>query len=921
MGRSIVYCDGCGLLLKEEDFNKGKASFQGNRSYCSTCRPVVAAAPPPPPEPAAPSTTRLRPVKVGTQRIPKAASGSGGRMPVVREPIAAAPPPPPRQASNAGLFIGIAIGGVVLLGLLVAALSGGGSRRPPPPAETSVPEPVRRAPPSPPPSTSSSSPGRSKVEAYFEFVRINPADLAGQWKLAHRTMEQLRGTPFAEDLERELADLRRRLSQAQGAVEAEARGPRTEERYKAALDVYRAARNRHDLPEWQGPIDAAIRALENEREGRLQAALEAAVDAKRRNAEPELKSLRERLSKWGMPDVLTKLEAALAAAAPPEPDKPTPPAADPLAAAREAWRARWKAALAAPTPGEAAKALEAAAGDLKDAELKKEAAADLEDLRLAAAFASEAPALASKWTKGQKLALRYRDPSGAWAKHEESLLKADAGRLELKREDFSILIPLGEVGLASFAEAWKSRPGKKESDARAVAAACLLEGDLEGAGTGAEGLPHLKALAAERAAAGISEKEQAARAVFYEAEGLASDRAGGVAAAMKYRSLLSDHGGTAFVARNRAAIAARVDGAKDHLFLQGELAVAGAWKAGKFGKKAEPAWVSEKDLDLAQIKGQYVDLEFGAWADTDYRAWALVGGCCLEVFSFYLQGTGLQGPDAEDPKKLVPMEPGAGAGLSVKLPSLSLKKRHSDHTGPKEPDRFEWISLGTHRWTETGAKKLRLLTNQKGFSVALACVSATRSAPPKDADLKEAERWRAETPGASIRMLPPATGKMHRELYRGISGGLQELLNHSSFKEGKPTEAALVAGIDHVEVGGDDFGSRYRGYVYPPVSGAYVFHLSSDDWAELHLSTDEDPGKKVKIAACTEWTPPRTYTKNAAQTSSPVTLVAGRRYYVEVLQKEAAGGDHVSVAWKLPDGTTQAPIPAERLAPFAAPVK
>src|ERR1051325_1279536 len=39
MGRSIVYCDKCGQLLKEEDFRQGKASVADNRNFCGTCRP------------------------------------------------------------------------------------------------------------------------------------------------------------------------------------------------------------------------------------------------------------------------------------------------------------------------------------------------------------------------------------------------------------------------------------------------------------------------------------------------------------------------------------------------------------------------------------------------------------------------------------------------------------------------------------------------------------------------------------------------------------------------------------------------------------------------------------------------------------------------------------------------------------------
>jgi hypothetical protein len=58
MGHSIVYCDKCGQLLKEEDFRLGKASTADNRSYCAACRPVGT------------STSLPKQIKVSTARIP-----------------------------------------------------------------------------------------------------------------------------------------------------------------------------------------------------------------------------------------------------------------------------------------------------------------------------------------------------------------------------------------------------------------------------------------------------------------------------------------------------------------------------------------------------------------------------------------------------------------------------------------------------------------------------------------------------------------------------------------------------------------------------------------------------------------------------------------------------------------------------------
>ncbi len=923
MGHSIVYCDNCGLLLKELDFQKGKASCQDNRNYCSGCRPVPEAPPPPPPAPPPPSTARIKPVPSSTSRIPRASSGDTKyRMASVREPLAAPPPPAPPPKSPLALYAGI--GGAVLLLLIVviAAASGGGSRkggRTEPDSSTAIsrPEPVKRPAPGVPVAPAGSSRDSAAKDAYarlLELQRIESRNLAAQWKAGAEAAEAVRGTAFEPDLNQELAKLRRRLSDELGEVDVAARAPRSAEQYRAALDLYEAALKRHALAEWTTPIGKGLEALKAEIEERYKSLADPALEARGRGSEAEGRAARDRIVKWGLPELAARLDAALAATA--KTPEPPPKTEDDAAALRvrerEAYQARWKAALlrwSPAAPAEAVKALEGAAAELKDAELKKQAAADLEDLKLATAFAAEAPALLAKIPKGQKASWTYRDGQGAFVRVDDVLLKADAFRLEVRQGEDSVVFPAGELGLATFGELWRQRPAKKEGDARAVALACLLEGDVEGAARFAPLSEAQKALVPA-----ASEKEQAARDLFRQAEFEYPDPETVVDAVTKYRSLLAEHGATGVVARNRALIAARVEAVKEHVLPVGDLQVSGGWKKGKHGK-VEAAWVTQQDVDLAQIKTQFVDLAFGAWPDTDYKAWIFAGGCCLEVFSCYLQATELQGPDPENPKQKVPLEPGSGSGQPVKIPFTSLKKKHSDHTGPKEPDRFEWIPLGTFRFTTPGPKKIRILTNQKGFGAATAFISATRSAPPSATELREAERLRTEAPGSGPRV-PPPSGFVYRELFRGIGGtDIGEFLKQAAVVENRANEAGNVPLIEHENLG-DDYGSRYRGYVHPPVTGDYVFRIAGDDRTELLLSSDEDPAKKQRIAFGGDWTNPREYGKTPAQTSQPVKLKAGRRYYIEALHKEGGGGDHISVSWQLPDGKQEQPIPSNRYSPF-----
>ena len=112
----------------------------------------------------------------------------------------------------------------------------------------------------------------------------------------------------------------------------------------------------------------------------------------------------------------------------------------------------------------------------------------------------------------------------------------------------------------------------------------------------------------------------------------------------------------------------------------------------------------------------------------------------------------------------------------------------------------------------------------------------------------------------------------------------------------------------------DDYGSRIRGYLYPPATGKYTFWIAGDDHCQLRLSTDGTPANVELVAEVVGWTNPRQWDKFTEQESAPLTLTAGRKYYIEVLHKEGTGGDHVAVAWSGP-GIDQQVIDGRYLSP------
>jgi chitodextrinase len=157
-----------------------------------------------------------------------------------------------------------------------------------------------------------------------------------------------------------------------------------------------------------------------------------------------------------------------------------------------------------------------------------------------------------------------------------------------------------------------------------------------------------------------------------------------------------------------------------------------------------------------------------------------------------------------------------------------------------------------------------------------------------------------------------SAGSIQVETWTGISGkDISSIPVNSS-----PSSVSNLTIFETPAKIGDNYGSRVRGYICVPATGNYTFWIASDDTGELWLSTDENPGNKVRIAYVSGWTYSRQWDKYGTQRSASVSLVGGRKYYIEALLKEASGGDHVAVGWQLPNGTLERPIPGMRLIPF-----
>jgi S-formylglutathione hydrolase FrmB len=159
-------------------------------------------------------------------------------------------------------------------------------------------------------------------------------------------------------------------------------------------------------------------------------------------------------------------------------------------------------------------------------------------------------------------------------------------------------------------------------------------------------------------------------------------------------------------------------------------------------------------------------------------------------------------------------------------------------------------------------------------------------------------------------------GQIYREVWAGIAGTSISSIPIST----PPTVKTLLYKFESPTDVGDNYGARLRAYVCPPQSGPYIFWIASNDKSELWLSSDSNPSNKKKIAYVDTYTGVRQWTKYATQHSLPIDLIAGTKYYIEALHKEATGmdnlGDNLAVGWQLPDATYERPIPGFRIIPF-----
>lgn len=174
-------------------------------------------------------------------------------------------------------------------------------------------------------------------------------------------------------------------------------------------------------------------------------------------------------------------------------------------------------------------------------------------------------------------------------------------------------------------------------------------------------------------------------------------------------------------------------------------------------------------------------------------------------------------------------------------------------------------------------------------------------------------------------------GFLRQENYSGIepSGSLQALTNHAKFPD-MPDQTTVIHDFEIAANAYFQDGIRLSGWLLPPVTGEYTFHLCNISEAALYLSRNESPLNTFRVAfeiygpgpdgeSGRSWnhSTPGWGGDPPPNVSLPIHLEAGRAYYVEV-RSTCSAANVLGLAWQMPgqppprDGDP--PIPGAYLA-------
>ncbi|HLY07947.1 MAG TPA: hypothetical protein VKW04_01455 [Planctomycetota bacterium] len=710
MGKEIVYCSRCQSRLTGADFDTGTAVRISNYIYCTVClspaeRLIVEKLSMPPGPP--PSTRRT-----STRRTTNSSSGA-----LVAAPRGTADPTP---AWRNPLVLTVAGTAGVLIVLLIVVLSRGATGK----TELSETAPAPPNVPSP----------------------IRPTEAPRTWDW----------TPHLD------------------ALKAELNPSLAQKNYRVAQVILERGRSQHADPRWSQELGALEQDLNEKVRARYRELKDAATRAVERKAVEEIRTSRAEIAQWGpsFQPFLKEFEEAfgttLAKASlpdpstiprpeepPPPPPKPADPGPVPLADPQRSDAGRkylgaWQKAMGFASRRDYQAAiveLNAAARDFKEEDVKKEIVEDLQDVEHVQALSGDLRQEMAGLPSWTPVTLEVDQEDGSRSTVHGQVLRAGARRLELRGEPY--YVELEDIRPGSLVTlTLQKKKDRTVDEIRILALICALDGDDASLAKVLEGRSDLLAPKVRNYCAALQAKapdgdavarrsEWAARKLFYQAETEFRTLETRAAALEKYDLLMAVHSGTSFVKNTRAEIVARKEESKDYgftaLHLKGK---------GGFGVQKLQVGIAKDKVDMigwktreepaADDPNTFVEASFFALPDTEYKAWALIGGCCASTFTWFLQASELTYVDRKTSKTLN-CDPGSNfaAPWTLRLTKLSTVHGGKNHAkADKEPTIWEWVEIPMPKYAASGVKTIRFMAASKGMALAAVMVTALKDKRP-----------------------------------------------------------------------------------------------------------------------------------------------------------------------------------------------
>jgi len=115
------------------------------------------------------------------------------------------------------------------------------------------------------------------------------------------------------------------------------------------------------------------------------------------------------------------------------------------------------------------------------------------------------------------------------------------------------------------------------------------------------------------------------------------------------------------------------------------------------------------------------------------------------------------------------------------------------------------------------------------------------------------------------------------------------------------TNTETVTWPDVPDAAGRDYWvGKVTGWLIPPVTGDYTFHVAADDHVRLWIGDDYRAGRDNLLAYHDGWTGYREWGVYPTQTSQPIMLTGLKAYSLELLWRDGTGGGHAQAGWEGP---------------------